>query len=363
MRFMPPRLLLAAVMMLCMAQYVHAQSIPDHPALIAWTNFADAGDGTLEGDISGDGWAGDGWTLQDATLGGAIVPVEWSHQVPDGGELKVSTALQFTGSPLGQGVQRALAEPVDGDDVFISFLTKWETGVVDGNDFVIWYFNNNGGPNIGYKSNEGSGDDGLDVVARTTGSTNQYSTDIEVGELYFVVGHLSKSVGGPSEPYDQFSLWVNPSTSDENDPDAVSEGASNVSVFSDVGVRSHQINDGGEEPDDLRFGALRIGSTWESVFPGGDAVTLLDFNSDGAIDMADYDILAANMYGHLDGSVSFADGDNNFDGRVDLKDFHEFVAGFPAQAGAAAVPEPSTAWLVVAPLIILLRRVRSSRRA
>jgi hypothetical protein len=63
-----------------------------------------------------------------------------------------------------------------------------------------------------------------------------------------------------------------------------------------------------------------------------------DFNDDGAIDLADFGVLANNF-----GTGStFEQGDNNRDGRVDLRDFVQFVDLYNlAQGGAAAVPEPS----------------------
>ena len=64
-----------------------------------------------------------------------------------------------------------------------------------------------------------------------------------------------------------------------------------------------------------------------------------DFNGDGAVDTADFMILADNFgTGNM-----FAQGDNNFDGRVDFQDFVEFVEVFNAGQGAtAAVPEPGS---------------------
>ena len=50
-------------------------------------------------------------------------------------------------------------------------------------------------------------------------------------------------------------------------PESLSTGASNISEFTNVGVRSHQINPNGAEPDDLRFAGLRIGTTWCDVVP------------------------------------------------------------------------------------------------
>ncbi len=85
-----------------------------------------------------------------------------------------------------------------------------------------------------------------------------------------------------------------------------------------------------------------------------------DFNEDGTVDLADFTILAANIYGHLDGVTGFANGDMNRDGRIDLADFHDFVGVFPAAAGAAnVVPEP-TSWMLASFLIVLMG-VRSRR--
>ena len=87
-----------------------------------------------------------------------------------------------------------------------------------------------------------------------------------------------------------------------------------------------------------------------------------DFNADGSINIADFSILASNMYGHLDGVNGFSNGDMNRDGRIDMADFHEFVEVFPAVANAAnAVPEPSS--MVLASFLILLLGVTRSRRA
>ena len=81
------------------------------------------------------------------------------------------------------------------------------------------------------------------------------------------------------------------------------------------------------------------------------AITPGDFDDDGEITIADFGILRDNMYAHLDGgAVTFFDGDNNIDGKVDLVDFGEFVDLFGGQsaldAALAAVPEPSSVTLL-----------------
>ncbi len=90
-----------------------------------------------------------------------------------------------------------------------------------------------------------------------------------------------------------------------------------------------------------------------------------DFNDDGAIDLADFEILKSNFNQRFPFVESFAKGDNTRDTRVNLEDFLEFATLFAeANARAAAVPEPST--LVLASLAIasvwFTHRRRSHRR-
>ncbi len=64
-----------------------------------------------------------------------------------------------------------------------------------------------------------------------------------------------------------------------------------------------------------------------------------DFNADGAVDTADFQILAD----HFNSEGEFSDGDVNFSGVVDLADFLEFRGLFDSQAPqAATVPEPAS---------------------
>jgi hypothetical protein len=76
-----------------------------------------------------------------------------------------------------------------------------------------------------------------------------------------------------------------------------------------------------------------------------------DFNDDGVVDTADYEILTSNF----NTRGGFEVGDCTFDGRIDLKDFLEFRVAFAAaQQGVAAVPEPTAACLAVLGLLATL---------
>lgn len=85
-----------------------------------------------------------------------------------------------------------------------------------------------------------------------------------------------------------------------------------------------------------------------------------DFNADGKVDIADFQILAANF--HKTDATS-AEGDFNFDGRIDLHDFAGFRQAFEsAAAGAAAsVPEPSSMMLGLIALVGFVQRFRVAK--
>jgi len=83
-----------------------------------------------------------------------------------------------------------------------------------------------------------------------------------------------------------------------------------------------------------------------------------DFNDDGAVDVADFQILLANF----NTGTTFAEGDSTFDGVVDLHDFIDFRQSFEAAAaGAASVPEPSAMILAMLALAGFARTFQRRR--
>jgi hypothetical protein len=82
----------------------------------------------------------------------------------------------------------------------------------------------------------------------------------------------------------------------------------------------------------------------EETMMGGQMFEPGDFNSDGMINEQDFLILSNNLAAHLDGGpIGRAQGDMNFDGRVDLDDFGAFKANYPgAFSQANAIPEPAS---------------------
>ncbi len=99
-----------------------------------------------------------------------------------------------------------------------------------------------------------------------------------------------------------------------------------------------------------------------SIWNGGDGNSILglirtgpagDFNDDGVVDLADWDI----MVGNFNTKGKFVDGDFDFNGRIEIKDFVKFRDVFNAQpAGAASVPEPSSLVLLTVGGLFIVRR-------
>ena len=70
-----------------------------------------------------------------------------------------------------------------------------------------------------------------------------------------------------------------------------------------------------------------------------------DFDSNGTIDLVDFAILAD----HFNQDGLYAEGDISFNGHVNLADFSKFHRAYAAAQGgaaAAAVPEPSSQFLI-----------------
>ncbi len=83
-----------------------------------------------------------------------------------------------------------------------------------------------------------------------------------------------------------------------------------------------------------------------------------DFNGDGTLDVADFQVLVANYRT----GTTYAEGDFTTDGVVDLRDFVGFRLAFEAAAaGGAAVPEPSAMILAMMALAAFAKTFRRRR--
>ena len=107
-----------------------------------------------------------------------------------------------------------------------------------------------------------------------------------------------------------------------------------------------EVNDTGEEIFSRALDWL-VGQDIVLDLPG-------DINMDGTIDLADFDILVANMNTEVGLPDSVEVGDIDINGTIDLADFLLFRVAFEGGAQMAAVPEPSSLLLTFSAGLLLL---------
>lgn len=90
-----------------------------------------------------------------------------------------------------------------------------------------------------------------------------------------------------------------------------------------------------------------------------------DYNDDGNVDIADFQLMAENFNETFPLLESFAKGDQNRDGRVSIADFVMLRNLFNAPAGAAtaSVPEPIGLPVAMTAVLITMAWVRQRRRS
>ena len=257
--------------------------------------------GPIDGQEGGEGW-GDIWltseNLFDTEFKLDVIEPEnpLIYAFPDGGFVNGGDrALLFSNDDPEavlanetMALTRDFEDAVELDEVYFSFLYRYEGdgtetgGFIDDNDFVVWWFNGAGGPQIGLKGNFGNGSAPDDFVGRVSGAfappQQAYAPGIDISEeagtlndTWLIVGKMSKADYSLEEgDYDQFDLWVNPGTGDEATPNATGTAVDDDSLEIDLVTLGMRIFN--EEPGDkMSWDELRIGESWEDVVsPLGD---------------------------------------------------------------------------------------------
>ena len=335
--------------------------------------------GSLDGTGGGTGFS-DEWFVESLfpfEVDEPDEPLSYNIPGPGGGLISGGNrALHFFNDTEDEvlanevaALQRTFDTSIDGDDVYFSFLYQYDDeGFIDDNDFVVWWFNDVGGPQVGLKGNGGNGSVPDDIVARIDSRFVEphqvYAPEIDIfeedEETFFIVTKISRAEESDDpDDYDEISLWVNPSMGDESDPLAVGiafpEDALHVSLDS-IGLRAFS-----QEPGDaMWWDALRIGTTWEDVVsPLGDGEELTgDFDNSGELDIGDIDLLAEQIQSanpdlsydlDNDAEVAVSDltvwvkdlrktwiGDSNLDNEFNSSDLVEIFAAGKFESGEPA---------------------------
>jgi MSHA biogenesis protein MshQ len=253
--------------------------------LLAIDDFESYSPGSIAGQNGGIGWNG-GWTgvinRQQITDTSANL-LRYSapnNEFIAGGE----RGLMLSGSSATAATRLISSRRTD-DVVYVSMLVRFD--IASGNNlFASLWFDQTGFsnvPNIGLKSNRGSGGGAEDIMVRTRTNNDVYSTPIVNGETYLIVGRMAKTNPGANQPYDQWQLWVNPATlSDEpGSPDVSTTGVSDVVSFREIGFRTENLS----ASDRVTIDRMAIGKTWQEVVTPSEPeiVCLADTFSDAVL--------------------------------------------------------------------------------
>jgi len=232
--------------------------------------------GELDGGNGGMGFGG-AWSANTAFTEIADPGIALSYSggaaLVDGG----SSALRVTGNANNLAF-RDLASPIVADEVFVSFLFRYD-GILNDNDFaVLWHDNVSTGshttrPNLGIKANQGNGAGSEDVVARLQlgGSGQVYAVDLVAGQTYFILGRLHRSAPGAGNVYDRFDVWVDPTAGASGAPDLTAAGAGGVSSFGTIGIRTANI----DAVDTFWIDEIRYAATFEAAVVPEPSIALL----------------------------------------------------------------------------------------
>ena len=266
--------------------------------------------GPLDGQNGGTGFGGPWNVLSEFTFEVVQMDAPLQYAVPGGATVDGGKqALRFGNDEFGvtldnelEALSREFAEVYEGNELYISYLYRYDPeGYIDVNDFVVWWFNDDTGPQLGLKGEGGDGSSTDDITGRVN---NQYQSpqqvfvpDVDIsdeagtmGADFLIVGKLARAdYSDDPDDYDEFSIWVNPGADEANSPHAVATGVPDsllVTSLERLGMRAFNQ----EELDAMYWDEMRIGTTWDDVVnPGGGLPALRagDANMDLKFDQLD----------------------------------------------------------------------------
>lgn len=325
---------------------VAACSDAAHAALTAYDGF-DYAAGDLTGRNGGSGW------------GGAYTDIGNSTVVETAG-------LQYGGLPVSGGSVRTSdggtattvsfrnLDRIYGDnetETWFSFLGR-RNGVTATNLFSgVSFYNTNGNAAADAEFGIATTQDAaatLDWRIADLGASQSTLANVGIAPdaVYFLVGRIVWNVPDPNVPGTGTSavyLYVNQTAGQEPPTPANANAGRNISI-----ANFDKIRIAGQNAIDYSFDELRIGDAFADVAPF--LPPNADFDGSGSTTIDDFHILRSNF---LTGTT-LAQGDANYDGKVDHTDFYLWRTAFVNAGGSLeglslAIPEPSSA--VVAGLL------------
>jgi hypothetical protein len=198
------------------------------------------------GQLNDNNWTG--WTGANVTTGGLS-----ANGINGGGQ-----KLTFNGNNAS-AASHSLGPNSSSSPLYVSFLLNIQIATLQDNDFFSLWLGNSDGPNIGLKANLGPNDSDYFVRFSLGGEEYASLTQAQANTTVQLVGRLSND--GIGSGYNVFDLWVNPNFNDLSNPDATATVANGLNSFSQVGMRTANLNTN----DRIHFDELNVATEWGDV--------------------------------------------------------------------------------------------------
>jgi len=171
--------------------------------------------------------------LLTIALGSLLATSGWATIIWEPDDQTMNTTATIGAIPGG---------PYTDDVLYIGFDAVWPSGAVGSNEFYVLWFDADSSQNIGIKGDQGPG--GTDYLVRHRSSdSGAYSpTQATVPSTVRMVGLLEKTVSGAGQPYDRFSVWVNPASPVSPSPAVTTNHGGDTSLTT-LGKRVANNND------------------------------------------------------------------------------------------------------------------------
>lgn len=239
-----------------------------HASVLAYDAF-DYRDGKIKGCNDGTGWA-KGWHgATDSLVTTMDAPLTYTfptEEVIDGGASALSPDCHSErNNNFDNGIRRRLSQPYSGDVVYASFLFRDDSPSVGKDTCQMWlgsYASLRFGMVVSSEG-EGANDFGASLGKDEDG-TAITGGDLTLGQTYFIVARISKTIPGAKSTYDQIELWVNPAIDAQDTPDVTASlDQGRISKFSRIGIADTQ-----NRGDTMFVDEVRLGTTWSDMIPG-----------------------------------------------------------------------------------------------
>jgi len=170
-------------------------------------------------------------------------------------------------------LRKSLQSPFDGSELFVRFNLRYHSESLDsppetsGEFFVLWldeHEGNDGSPHAANIPNLGihvQGDQNRFMI-RYNSANQKFAAPVEGDRNYTVVGRIWKSTPGNQQPFDQLSLWIDPSGTEELKPDISVQSQTSISTIKWIGFST-----GGktEIEDQIEVWDIQTTKSWREI--------------------------------------------------------------------------------------------------